>query len=325
MNLTALRRACSAAAALLGLLVATPAAAAVDKTLCVYDPSGAAGPTFQNAKAYQAQALQWGVNFSLKPYTDESVAAADFRNAQCDAALITGVRVQQFNRKSYSLEALGLAPTASVLKTALQVLAKPKAAALMTSGAFETAAIYPAGEVLLFVNDRSMQDTSALAGKRVCTMDFDDAAKTMVAVVGAHPVPADIGTFASKFNNGSCDVAYAPAAAYKPLELHKGVGAKGGVVDFPVTQMTLQLLIRTADFPAGFGQQSREWSAGQFDSIQAVLAKIRKDVPAASWIQVEGDKKARYNKMLADTRAKLVASGSYDATVVKLVEQIAAQ
>jgi len=318
------RRLLCGAAALMGL-AAAPSASAADKTLCVYDPSGAAGPTYQNAKQYQAAAVGWGVNFTLKPYTDESVASADFRNQQCDAALITGVRVQQFNRASYSLEALGLVPDYDTLKTAITVLAKPKAAGLMTSGAFETAAIFPAGEVLLFVNDRSMDDTSKIAGKRVCTMSFDKAANTMVEVVGAHPVPADIGTFASKFNNGSCDVAYAPAGAYTPLELHKGVGTAGGVVDFPVTQMTLQLLIRSAEFPAGFGQSSREWSAGQFDSVRRVLEKVDGEIPASSRIAVTGDKQVKYQKLLSDTRSRLVASGAYDPTIVKLVEALAAR
>lgn len=318
-----LTRTLCATAALLA--TAGTASAAVDKTLCVYDPSGAAGPTFTSAKEYKAAALGWGVNFKLKPYTDESIAAADFRNAKCDAALITGLRVQQFNRKSYSLEALGLFPDYSSLKKAVVVLAKEKAAGLMKQGEYETAGVFPAGEILLFVNDKTMNDTSKIAGKKICTMSFDKAANTMVKVVGANPVPSDVGTFASKFNNGSCDVAYAPAAAYAPLELHKGVGSAGGVIEFPVAQLTLQVLIRSADFPAGFGQSSRVYSASKFDSVQAVLSKEAAKIPSDKYIKITGADKVRYTKLLADTRAQLIAGGAYDPTVVKLGAQISGQ
>jgi hypothetical protein len=304
------------------LFTAGSAQAAVNKTLCVYDPSGAAGPTFQHAKAYKNAAVAWGVNFALKPYTDEAVAAADFRNSQCDAALITGVRVQQFNRKTYSVEALGLYRGYAGLKKTIAVLSKTKAASLNKDGDFETAGIFPAGMILLFVNDKSMNDASQLAGKKICTMSFDNAANTMVKVVGANPVPSDIGTFASKFNNGSCDVAYAPAAAYAPLELHKGIGSKGGIIDFPVAQLTLQILIRSANFPDGFGQQSRTYSAGQFDTVQAALDSHAAKIPAGTFVKIAGDDQVRYNKLLGDTRNQLIANGAYDPTVVKLGAQL---
>jgi hypothetical protein len=319
-----LRSILSKTVAAAGLLLATAgtAAAAESKTLCVYDPSGAAGPTFQHAKSYKTAALAWGVDFQLKPYTDEAVAAADFRNEQCDAALITGVRVQQFNRKSYSLEALGLFPDYATLGKAVAVLAKEKAAGLMTQGEIETAGIFPAGEILLFVNDKQLNDASKIAGRKVCTMSFDKAANKMVKVVGANPVPSDIGTFASKFNNGSCDVAYAPAAAWAPLELHKGVGSTGGVVDFPVSILTLQILVRTADFPAGFGQSSRAYAATRFTEVVAALDKEAAKIPQDKYIQIAGEDQARYDKLLSDTRDALIAEGAYDPTVVKLGRQL---
>jgi hypothetical protein len=96
--------------ALLSTLSASDAAAQA-KVLCVYDPSGAAGDAYQYAKDYQTAAIAWGVTFEPKPYTSETVAAADFRNGKCDAVILTGVRVQQFNRKTYSVEAIGALPT----------------------------------------------------------------------------------------------------------------------------------------------------------------------------------------------------------------------
>lgn len=313
----------SLAAAAVGLALAAPTmAAAGDKTLCVYDPSGASGPVYQHAEKYQAAAAQWGVGFDLRPFTDESVAAADFRNGKCDAALITGVRMQQFNKATFSLEAVGLVPSYKVLKSSIQTLASSKAARLMTNGTYEVAGVFPSGAVYLYVRDKNLNGARDLAGKKMCTMSFDKAANSMVSVVGAQAVAADVSSFASKFNNGSCDIAYAPATAYTPLELHKGLGSAGAVVRYPIAQMTLQLVIR-GDFPPGYGQKSREWAASQFDALMPTINKAEADVPANHWLEVPADQKGSYDTMLSDARGRLVKEGVYDATVVKLVETLA--
>ena len=148
-----LKRAASACIILTSLL-ATNASGADSATMFIFDPSGAGGNAFQTAKKYQTAALQWGVNLTLKPYTSETVAVADFRSGQCDAVLLTGVRAQLFNRKTYSVEALGLITNYKTLKKTVEVLAKPAAASLMKSGDYETVGIYPAGAVYLFLNDK---------------------------------------------------------------------------------------------------------------------------------------------------------------------------
>ena len=300
-------------------------AAAGSLTLCVYDPGGAAGDAFQAAKKYQTAALQWGATLDLKPYTSESVAAADFRNGKCDAALLTGVRSQQFSKAAYSIESMGVLPSYTALEASLGTLAKEAAAKLMVSGDYEVAGVFPAGAVYLYINDRSVISLSALAGKKICTLDFDPSAKFMVEHIGAQVVPADVGTFASLFNNGSCDIAYAPATAYGPLELYKGLGEQGGIVKFPLSQLTLQVLIRSSAFPDGFGQTSRTWSATEFKSVLELTTKAEGDVDPKYWVEVPDGVSAKYVAMFKDVRTQLVGKGVYDATVVKLLEAIAAK
>ena len=305
-------------------LLSTSATAAESATMCIFDPSGAGGNAYQTAKKYQTAALQWGVNLTLKPYTSETVAVADFRSGQCDAALLTGVRAQLFNRKAYSVEALGLITDYKTLKKTVEVLAKPAAASLMKSGDYETVGIYPAGAVYLFLNDKQLSSISSLAGKKICALDFDEAAKFMVPYIGGQLEPADVGTFASKFNNGSCDVSYAPATAYKPLELYKGLGDNGGVVNYPVAQLTLQMLIRTDEFPAEFGASSRSWSVDYFDEVLGFATSAEAQISAHYWIQVSESERVHYDSMLSDVRAELSANNGYDPTIVKLIERIKA-
>ncbi len=307
------------------LLLGSGVAQAADKTLCVYDPGGSSGDAYQTAKRYQSAAQGWGVSFTLKPYTDELVAATDFRNGQCDATLLTGVRTQQFNRKSYSVEALGLTTEYSQLKTIVQVLAKERAASLMISGEFETVGIFPAGAVYLYLQDSSVTDVAGLAGKKIATMDFDKAAGHMVKYVGASAVPSDLGTFASQFNNHSVFACYAPATAYQPLELYRGLGDSGGMIKFPLAQLTLQILIRTADFPEGFGQSSRQWSASQFDSALSVVQKAEGSVDSKYWLTLDAARTSSYQQMLRTVRHELIDAGAYDSTVVKLGEQLSGQ
>ena len=71
------------------LLASASIAAAETKTLCVFDMLGANGPYFAEMKDYKTAALAWGVDFTLKPYTNERVAAEDFKAGTCDAVIFT--------------------------------------------------------------------------------------------------------------------------------------------------------------------------------------------------------------------------------------------
>ena len=106
----------------------------------------------------------------------------------------------------------------------------------------------------------------------------------MVNYVSATPVLADTGTFASLFNEGSVDVAYAPALAYAPFELKRGIGSKGGILRFTITQMTIQIITHHDKFPADFGLKSRKWAADRFDKSVKLVQRSEKAIPGKSWI-----------------------------------------
>ncbi|MGM0577818.1 MAG: putative solute-binding protein [Myxococcota bacterium] len=311
---------------LAGLLVALAlplTAHAKDATLCVYDPSGARGDIFQMLQDYKAAASGWDVGFTLKPYTDEKTAADDFKAGQCDAVAMTGVRIRSLHRFAGTLEAMGAVPSYKVLERAIRTLAKPKASRLMESGKYEIAGIFPGGAVYLFVDDRSVDTAGELAGKRIATLAFDDAAKTMVRQVGASMVSADIGTFAGMFNNGSVDACYAPAAAYQALELYKGLKGGGGIVKYPLAQMTIQILVRSDDFPGDFAQKSREYAAKHFDQAVRVAKKFEGAIPDEHWIEIPDEDRTTYDEMFQEVRTDLAGSaGVYDKTMLKLLRGI---
>jgi len=217
---------------------------------------------------------------------------------------------------------MGALPTYGNLKSVVSSLLTKKAAKLMKQGEYEVAGIWSAGAVYLFVRDKKINTAGKLAGQRLATLDFDKAAKTMVRQIGASMVAADVGTFGGMFNNGSVMAAYAPATAYKALELYKGIGSKGGIIRYPLAQMTLQLLIRTADFPAEFAQASRDYAKKSFTKGLKVVKSAEKQVPSKHWIDIPDADKARYDEMFLDVRVKLRSSGVYHKNALKLMRKV---
>jgi hypothetical protein len=292
------------------------------ETLCVYDPSGANGEVYLVAKDFRTEAASWGVNLKMKPYTDEQTASQDFKAGKCDGVLITGTRARLFHRFSGTLEAMGALPTYKQLKKAIKTISQPKAAKLMKGKRYECAGVAPAGAVLLYVNDKKINTVEAIAGKRLATLDYDQAAKYMVRHVGASLVPADVGTFAGLFNNRNADIAYAPATAYHALELYKGVGSKGGVIDYPLAQMTFQFLVHAGHFTPEFTQQSRGWFYKTFDRFAKLSRQAESRIKKKHWITISGDDKKRYAKMFQETRIKLRDEKIYNRTMLKILRKI---
>lgn len=308
------------------LALSLPAAAApATQTLCVWDISGTQGDVFNMMKDYRLAAARWGANIELKPYTDERIASDDFKAGQCDAVIMTGLRGRQFNGFSGSLDSLGSMPTYDHVRKVLATLAKPNAAQLMVSGNYEVGGIAPMGAAYLFVNDRSINSVGKLSGKKIAVMDYDKAQAKMVQKVGAQPVASDVMNFAGKFNNGSVDIIGAPAAAFKPLELFKGLGTKGAIAQFPLVQISLQLYIRRDRFPEGFGQKSREYMYSQMDRALKLVDTAEKEIDKRFWMQIPEADQEKYTIMIRESRISLTNDGIYDKRAMRLLKQVRCQ
>lgn len=304
---------------LMGLVLTALAAAAVPaqaetRTICTYDPAGKSGDYYKIMDELALQAEGWGVTLVIKGYTDEETAAKDYEAGQCDGVVATGVRLQRFNRFPSTIEAIGALPTYKHLGQMVDALAKyePKG---LTAGEHETVGIMPVGAVYLFVRDRNIDTVEELAGKRIATMDYDKAAPVMVDTVGAVMVPSDLGTLGPKFNNGDVDVCYVSAAGWAPFELSRGIGTKGGMLDYPVAQATMQLLIRQDKFPEGFGNRARAWFFDHFDDAMVMVKRDEAAIPAAVKIAVK--RTDGFDEMFQKVRLKLRDEHqAYDKTML---------
>ncbi|MBQ0714529.1 MAG: hypothetical protein KBT61_05340 [Paraperlucidibaca sp.] len=290
--------------------------------ICVFDILGAQGDAYGLMKDYALAATKMGAAVELKAYTDERTAAEDFKAGQCDGVLLTGLRGRQFNNFTGSLDSIGAIPSYAVMAKAISTLANPALASKMVEGKFEVAGVAPAGAAYLFVKSRSINHVDKLAGKKIAIFDYDKSQAKMVQKIGAQPVSSDISNFGAKFNNGAVDIIAAPAMAYKPLELYKGLGKDGAIVRFPIIQLTFQLFIDKTKFPAGFGQASRKYWDSQYNRSISMITKAEKGVPAATWLDLPPDDKEGYVVLLRDARISLTKDGIYDAFMMKMLKKI---
>ncbi|MCA6062029.1 hypothetical protein I9W95_00250 [Thalassolituus marinus] len=316
-------RACSVLLTLAtsALLTISSAATAeiIDRSFCVFDPVGAKGPVFDAMRDYQAAALGWGVNFELRAYTSEAVVTADFNAGKCDAMGVTGTRVRPYNSFTASIEALGGVSDYQQLQTLIAMLAKPQASKYMKQGKYEVAGIMPGGAVYVFVRDKAINSVEAAAGKRIATLDYDQASLKVVEHIGATMVPSTVATFAPRFNNGDVDIAYAPAIAYQPFEMYKGLGEKGGIYQFSLAQMNFQLVVQADRFPQGFAQASRDYAFRHFDQAMEHIRQAESDIPQNYWQKLPPEMETDYKEMLRQIRVSLTNDGVYDPRMMKLM------
>lgn len=306
----------------LSILSAVAATALPTPTFCVYDPLGTHGEAFGMARDQALVARQWGVDLRLRAYTDERVAAEDFKAGQCDGVALTTIRARQFSPFVGSIDSVGALPGQRHMRLLLEALADPRLGAKMVTGDYEVAGVIPMGAAYVMVTDRRIDSVEKAAGKKVAVLDIDKAQAKIVQRLGAQPVASDLSNFAGKFNNHQVDVLVAPVLLYAPLELDKGVGTKGAIYRFPLGQISATLLIHRDRFPEGYGQKSRAYVRTQADKAFAIVDKAERDIPASRWLSLSPADEARYVQMMREAREQLTAEGIYDAGMMKLLRNI---
>ena len=330
-------------------------------TLCVYSPDGANGEAFEQATSYISElpriaqvAKDFGVDMKitrpsklqmhidlsypklkktastdikLKVYTDERVLTEDFRSKRCDGAGISNIRARQFNPFVGSIDAIGAVQNYKQLTAVMQVLARPEFDAKMVNKDYEVVGIVPLGAAYIMVNDRKIDTLSKAAGKKVAVMNFDGTQKKLVQNVGAQPVSVDLLTVGGKFNNKEVDIMAGPSLLFKPLELHKGMTDKngnvvGGIIKFPLIQVTGTLIMHRNKFPAGMGPIAREMISKQLPPAFQFVDKMEKDIPAKYWMDIREADKPGYIKIMREARIQMTKEGFYDPAMMKILKKI---
>jgi TRAP-type C4-dicarboxylate transport system substrate-binding protein len=295
---------------------------------CVYDLMGAAGDIYHYAQDLALNAKKWHVNATIKAYTDERVAAEDFKAGQCDGLAISTLRAKQFNSFIGSIDSIGSAPTYQHIHMLVSVLNTPQIAPLTINGDYQVVTVMPLGAAYVMVNNRHIDSIEKAAGKKVAVMDVDKAQSKIVQRLGAQAVSTDIYNFANLFNNGQVDIITAPAVAFKPLELSKGLGEYGGIYRLPLTQMTGTILInrtrllkRIPDLDQKIGK-IREYALKEMDQTISYIDKREQEIPEHFWLDLPASEQARYVQMMREARLQLTQEGAYDPRMMALMKKV---
>ena len=293
--------------------------------VCAFDLLGKSGESYKMLEEWALAAKAWNADINLLARQDESQAEKDFRDGKCDAVYMTSMRARPYNKFAGSVDALGAVPNNSIAQKAITfVMDKRNNHRLSTTidgDKYEVAGIVQIGQAYLFVRDRSINNIERAKGKKIAILQYDEAQKIMSQRVGAVPVASDISNFVAKFNSGQVDIVPAPAYAYKPLEIQKGLGSKGAMINFPVANITADLIIRSSKFPTGFGQTSRQWFLNQLPKNFAMVRRLEAGIPEKLKINLSSEDSVKYQKLLRDGRIDLAKQGIYDANMMTVLKR----
>ncbi|MCH2241783.1 MAG: DUF6091 family protein, partial [Aquabacterium sp.] len=209
-----------------------------------------------------------------------------------------------------------------VVRQTVAAFTSPAATKFLVEGNYEVGGILPVGAAYPMVRDRRINSVEALAGRRIAAFDHDRAQALMIQRIGAQPVSADITNFSTKFNNGMVDMIGAPALAYRPLELYKGIGKTGAVGRFPLLILTYQVILNRSKFPAGFGEKSRQYWLDHFDGAMSLVANAENSIPASAWMEFAPEDAVKYTLMLRQARIDIAEAGFYNKRGLRIIKKV---
>ena len=293
--------------------------------VCVFDLLGKAGESYKFLEEWALVSKKWGAQVQLISFQDEDLADKTFQNDKCDAVYMTSMRARTYNKFAGSIDALGGVPSNKIAQKAVEYVLDPRNTKRMTTtlqgDSYEVAGIGLIGSAYIFVKDRSLNSIEKVQGKKFAILHYDRAQRVMVERVGAVPVMSDISNFIKKFNTGEVDVVAAPAYAYKPLEIEKGLGSKGAMLNFPVVNVTADLIVRPERFPAQFGEQSRQWFLQKIPQSFAMVQRLEAAIPSKIKMQLSKEDKEKYQRLLREGRIDLTKQGIYDPGMMRVLKK----
>lgn len=309
-------------ASVLAITLSTSAMALEKKKICTWDPVGKTGPVITFYSDLKAKAMSWGLDIELIPYTDEKVAANDFKAGVCQAAHLTAILGRSFVPFAGSLDAMGGIISDAGLGQVIASLASPKAAPLMQNGPYEAVAAWPVGSMFAFVKDKSINNVAAFSGKKIAVLNEDAQTMKVAELVGGSPVGVSLATFSGQFNNGNIDILFMPALSYNTFELYHGLGEKGGIIQHRMYYGMLQTITKKDQWPADFGEKMRTYMVGRLKDINKLVADAEAEIPSKYWIKLDDTTKQDMDKFTRDVRLALRKDEKMDSKAMKMLWSI---
>ncbi len=292
------------------------------RRICIWDVAGRSGPIFSAAQDQKTELMKLGIEVDMEAYTSESILAEELKAGRCDAAFMTGMKARTFNKFSGTIDSVGALPSIKHMKLLLKALTNPRMAQKFEAGPYTILGIAPAGAAYIFVNDKNINSLTKATGKRIAVLDYDATQAKMVLKLGATPVPSSLVGAPNKFNNGAVDVLPAPLVAYSFMELYRGMDPDGGIIDYPFSQASMQMVALKEKFPTEIAQLVREGFSHNFDRIVKMLKIQTGEIPDKWWIEIPDKEKQDYEVMMQQARIELREADYYDAGMLRIQRKV---
>ena len=303
-------------------VVAVGSAQAASKQLCVFDIMGSNGDIMALAKDYALVAKQWGVDIEPKTYTSLDDALADFEVKKCQGIIADNYATKKYNSFMGTVGAVGAIHDYELAKKVLIALGSPKLASKLKNKNYEVAGYIPYGLAYIFTKDRSINSIETMRNKRFGVLGIDPSQARIAKRVGMKPVSMTFDNAASKFRKGEIDIIPAPKVVYKPFEVQKIIGDNGGVANYPLAFMSMNLILHKSEFPNTLGQKSRSWFSKKTPQMIKIVEKWDATVPEKVQYGIPEIDRSSYDLLLSQLRKEFIDNRMYDATMITLIRHL---
>ena len=288
-------------------------------TWCVYDFTGNHGMTMQLMRDYAIASKKWGVNAQHKVYSSDQAALHAFQQQQCDGVVASTFLLREYNPFVGTLNAVGLMPNNQVAEQTFMALAHKDTAQYMQYKGYETVGWMPIGSAYFMVKDREINSITELAGRRIGALKEDPSQSRMIRRVGAQVVFINFDNAANFFIDNKVDILPAPIYAYQPFKLDRGLGQRGGVINFPISYISLSAIVRKDAVPKDYGQQSREWFKNNTPKMMRNVLNWEKSMPTKYWYDIPLADRSSYQRLVMQLRKEFIKSGLYHPAAINMV------
>lgn len=294
------------------------------RTTCVWDVLGKQGPIYASAIDQQLRLKHYGITIEVEAYTDEQQVVEKLKTGHCDTSVMSGAKAREFNDFTGSIEALGGVPTRQHMKYLLQVLSSARAHKKMIQGNYHVVGIIPIGFNYLFTHDGKQPtlDRSLNSKRKASVVEADVSQKALFKQFDIKSTPwENTAAAAGAYNLAEADLFMAPLVAYNMFNL--GIGLKhGSIIDFPLSQMTLQVVARLDTIPMEVGQFLREDMFLKLNLFYREVEKNSREVPKNKMYKFSERDEGILNKKIALVRDQMTEENGYNPSMIRLQKNI---
>ncbi|MFC3902168.1 hypothetical protein SAMN05421749_1056 [Acinetobacter marinus] len=303
-------------------LMALSSVQAASQQICVFDIMGSNGDIMAIAKDYTLVAKQWGVDIEAKTYTSLEQALSDFEAKKCQAIIADNYATKKYNTFMGTVGAVGAVHNHDLATKIFYALGSPKLASKLKSKNYEVAGYIPYGLAYIFTKDKTINSVKTMRGKRLGVLGIDPSQARMATRLGMTPVNMSFDSAASDFRKGKMDIVPAPKVVYKPFEVQKIIGSQGGVANYPLAFMSMNLIMHRDAFPASLGQKSRAWFSKKTPQMMKMVERWDATVPAQVTYGIPEEDRQSYDLLLSQLRKEFIANKTYDAAMITLIRHL---